>query len=175
MAQVSQFRIDVRSAHPDALPLVLTHGWPGSFVGFMTVIGPLPAPDDAHDAFDVVCPSLPGYGFSGKPRETGWGIERIARAWAGARRSYLCLRRELVSSRAPPTRRSRPTSTPARRRRRRSPRPVPPAATCRLPGRVIRVSYNLPRVTYVLLCFVADDMTGLAHAIMGMHLVIHRG
>src|SRR5579859_472592 len=55
--------IHVRSAHPDALPLVLTHGWPGSFVEFMKVIGPLSAPDDAHDAFDVVCPSLPGYGF----------------------------------------------------------------------------------------------------------------
>jgi pimeloyl-ACP methyl ester carboxylesterase len=72
----------VRSVRPDALPLVLTHGWPGSVVEFAKVIGPLSDPDDPADAFHVVCPCLPGYGFSGKPDGTGWGVERIARAWA---------------------------------------------------------------------------------------------
>jgi pimeloyl-ACP methyl ester carboxylesterase len=76
----------VRSPHPDALPLVLTHGWPGSVVEFIKVMGPLADPvafgGQAGDAFHVVCPSLPGYGFSGKPDRTGWGVERIARAWA---------------------------------------------------------------------------------------------
>jgi pimeloyl-ACP methyl ester carboxylesterase len=72
----------VRSADPEALPLVLTHGWPGSVAEFMKVVGPLSGPDRAGDAFHVVCPSLPGYGFSGKPEQTGWGVERIARAWA---------------------------------------------------------------------------------------------
>jgi pimeloyl-ACP methyl ester carboxylesterase len=67
--------IHVRSGDPEALPLVLTHGWPGSIVEFLKVIGPL-----ARD-FHVVCPSLPGYGFSDKPAEPGWGIDRIARAW----------------------------------------------------------------------------------------------
>ena len=77
--------LHVRSANPDALPLILTHGWPGSVVEFLKVIGPLSDPAahgaSAADAFDVVCPSLPGYGFSGKPDRTGWGIERIAGAW----------------------------------------------------------------------------------------------
>lgn len=77
--------IHARSPRPDALPLILTHGWPGSVVEFLKVIGPLSDPL-AHgaadaDAFHVVCPSLPGYGFSGKPDRTGWGIERIAGAW----------------------------------------------------------------------------------------------
>ena len=71
---------------PDALPLVLTHGWPGSVVEFLKVIGPLTDPTahggDAADAFHVVCPSLPGYGFCDKPDATGWGVERIADAWA---------------------------------------------------------------------------------------------
>jgi epoxide hydrolase len=67
--------IHVRSRSPDALALVLTHGWPGSIVEFLKVIGPL------SDDFHVVCPSLPGYGFSDRPQQTGWGIERIARAW----------------------------------------------------------------------------------------------
>jgi pimeloyl-ACP methyl ester carboxylesterase len=78
--------IHVRSPNPDALPLVMTHGWPGSVVEFHKVVAPLADPaqhgGDAADAFHVVCPSLPGYGFSDKPRETGWGIERIARAWS---------------------------------------------------------------------------------------------
>ena len=76
----------VRSPHEDALPLVLTHGWPGSVVEFLEVIGPLVDPvahgGRAEDAFHLVIPSLPGYGFSGKPAATGWGVERIARAWA---------------------------------------------------------------------------------------------
>jgi pimeloyl-ACP methyl ester carboxylesterase len=72
----------VRSPRPDALPLILTHGWPGSVVEFLKVVGPLSDPDDGGDAFHVVCPSLPGYGFSGQPDQAGWGVERIARAWA---------------------------------------------------------------------------------------------
>ena len=77
--------IHVRSPHPDAMPLVITHGWPGSIVEFHKVIGPLVDPvahgGDANDAFHVVCPSLPGYGFSDKPKETGWNISRIAKTW----------------------------------------------------------------------------------------------
>ena len=68
--------LHVRSPQPDALPLVMTHGWPGSIVEFSKVVGPL------SDTFHVVCPSLPGYGFSDKPAEPGWGVERIAAAWA---------------------------------------------------------------------------------------------
>jgi pimeloyl-ACP methyl ester carboxylesterase len=78
--------LHVRSPHDDALPLVMTHGWPGSIVEFLEVIGPLTDPathgGDTADAFHVVCPSLPGYGFSDKPARTGWGVERIAAAWA---------------------------------------------------------------------------------------------
>jgi pimeloyl-ACP methyl ester carboxylesterase len=78
--------LHVRSPHPDALPLVLTHGWPGSFVEFLEVIGPLTDPvahgADASDAFHLVIPSLPGYAFSDKPSSPGWGVQRTARAWA---------------------------------------------------------------------------------------------
>jgi pimeloyl-ACP methyl ester carboxylesterase len=78
--------VHVRSPHPGALPLVLTHGWPGSILEFEAVIGPLTDPPayggDAADAFDLVLPSLPGFGFSGKPTAPGWGIARIADAWA---------------------------------------------------------------------------------------------
>jgi pimeloyl-ACP methyl ester carboxylesterase len=78
--------LHARSPHPGALPLVLTHGWPGSVVEFLDVLGPLADPPahggDAADAFHVVCPSLPGYGFSGKPARAGWGVERIADTWA---------------------------------------------------------------------------------------------
>ena len=78
--------LHVRSAQPDALPLVLTHGWPGSVVEFLKVIGPLTDPashgGNPADAFHVVCPSLPGYGFSDKPTEPGWGVEKIASQWA---------------------------------------------------------------------------------------------
>jgi pimeloyl-ACP methyl ester carboxylesterase len=75
--------IHQRSPHDDALPLVLTHGWPGSVVEFHKVIEPLVNPPSgrAEDAFHVICPSLPGYGFSGKPTGTGWGVEKIAQAW----------------------------------------------------------------------------------------------
>jgi pimeloyl-ACP methyl ester carboxylesterase len=77
--------LHVRSPHDEAMPLVMTHGWPGSIAEFQDVIGPLTDPTahggDASDAFHVVCPSLPGYGFSGKPTEPGWGVARIAAAW----------------------------------------------------------------------------------------------
>ena len=77
--------LHVRSPHDGALPLVLTHGWPGSIIEFAKVIGPLTDPTahggDAADAFHVVCPSLPGFGFSDKPAEHGWNVERIADAW----------------------------------------------------------------------------------------------
>lgn len=78
--------IHARSPHASALPLVLTHGWPGSVVEFHQVIAPLTDPvahgGRAEDAFDVVCPSLPGYGWSAKPDKPGWDVERIAAAWA---------------------------------------------------------------------------------------------
>jgi pimeloyl-ACP methyl ester carboxylesterase len=77
--------LHVRSPEPHALPLVLTHGWPGSVVEFLDVIGPLADPakygGDPADAFHVVVPSLPGYGWSDKPTAAGWGVPRIARAW----------------------------------------------------------------------------------------------
>jgi pimeloyl-ACP methyl ester carboxylesterase len=78
--------IHVRSKHEGALPLVINHGWPGSIIEQLKIIEPLTDPTahggSAADAFDVVIPSMPGYGFSGKPTETGWGPERMARAWA---------------------------------------------------------------------------------------------
>jgi epoxide hydrolase len=78
--------LHVRSPHAEAMPLIITHGWPGSVVEFHKVIEPLTNPTahggNAADAFHVVCPSLPGFGFSGKPTTTGWGVDRIARAWA---------------------------------------------------------------------------------------------
>ncbi|HTH72213.1 MAG TPA: epoxide hydrolase [Candidatus Pristimantibacillus sp.] len=78
--------IHVRSKHEDALPLILTHGWPGSVIEMLQVIGPLTDPTayggDAEDAFHLVVPSLPGYGFSGKPEELGWNPGRVARSWA---------------------------------------------------------------------------------------------
>ena len=77
--------IHVRSREPNALPLILTHGWPGSPLEFLKVIGPLTDPvangGRAEDAFDVVIPAIPGYGFSGKPTDLGWGPDRVARAW----------------------------------------------------------------------------------------------
>jgi pimeloyl-ACP methyl ester carboxylesterase len=77
--------LHVRSPQADALPVVMTHGWPGSVVEFLKVIGPLTDPvahgGDAADAFHLVVPSLPGYGWSGKPTTTGWGVRRIAGAW----------------------------------------------------------------------------------------------
>jgi pimeloyl-ACP methyl ester carboxylesterase len=78
--------IHVRSRHPNAMPLIMTHGWPGSVIEFLAVIDPLTNPTAhggrAEDAFDVVLPSIPGYGFSGKPTDTGWDPDRVARAWA---------------------------------------------------------------------------------------------
>jgi pimeloyl-ACP methyl ester carboxylesterase len=78
--------IHVRSNHENALPLIVNHGWPGSIIEQLKIIGPLTDPTahgaSASDAFDVVIPSMPGYGFSGKPTSTGWGPERMARAWA---------------------------------------------------------------------------------------------
>jgi pimeloyl-ACP methyl ester carboxylesterase len=78
--------IHVRSQHDDALPLVVNHGWPGSVVEQLKIIDPLVNPTahgaSASDAFHVVVPSMPGYGFSGKPTSTGWGPERMGRAWA---------------------------------------------------------------------------------------------
>ncbi len=78
--------IHVRSKHRNALPLVISHGWPGSILEQVKLIGPLTDPTayggKAEDAFDVVIPSMPGYGFSGKPTSTGWGPERMGRAWA---------------------------------------------------------------------------------------------
>jgi hypothetical protein len=78
--------LHVRSPHEHARPIILTHGWPGSIVEFLNVIGPLTNPTkhggQPEDAFHVVLPSLPGFGFSDKPAESGWGLPRIARAWA---------------------------------------------------------------------------------------------
>jgi len=78
--------IHVRSRHPNALPIIVTHGWPGSVVEQLKIIGPLTDPTAhggrAQDAFEVVIPSMPGYGFSSKPTGTGWNPDRIARAWA---------------------------------------------------------------------------------------------
>lgn len=76
----------IRSSNPNARPLLLTHGWPGSVVEFLKVIGPLTEPQEhggkADDAFHLVIPSLPGYGFSDKPQAAGWGVEKIAEAWS---------------------------------------------------------------------------------------------
>ena len=78
--------IHVRSKHPNALPLIVTHGWPGSVIEQLKIIAPLTDPTahegKAEDAFHIVIPSMPGYGFSGKPTSTGWGPERMGRAWA---------------------------------------------------------------------------------------------
>jgi pimeloyl-ACP methyl ester carboxylesterase len=78
--------IHVRSPHADALPLIMTHGWPGSVIELLEVVGPLTDPTahggPAEDAFDLVLPSLPGYSFSGEPIELGWNVGRVAQAWA---------------------------------------------------------------------------------------------
>ena len=78
--------IHVKSRHEDALPLVMTHGWPGSVIELLEVVGPLTDPTahggSAEDAFHLVLPSLPGYGFSAEPTEVGWNVGRIAKAWA---------------------------------------------------------------------------------------------
>ena len=92
LAALPQYRLEidglaihyahVRSPHPGALPLVVTHGWPGSITDLLDLVEPLTRPADPADAFDLVLPSLPGYGFSDKPHAPGWGVERIAKAWA---------------------------------------------------------------------------------------------
>src|SRR4051794_9150423 len=78
--------VHVRSPHEDALPLIMTHGWPGSIVEMLDSVGPLTDPTAhggrAEDAFHLVLPSLPGYGFSAEPADLGWDLPRIARAWA---------------------------------------------------------------------------------------------
>ncbi|WP_344950365.1 epoxide hydrolase family protein [Actinomadura miaoliensis] len=78
--------LHARSPEPDALPLILTHGWPSTFADFSRMVGPLTDPrahgGDPGDAFHVVAPSIPGFAFSGPTRERGWGLERVARAWA---------------------------------------------------------------------------------------------
>jgi len=76
----------VKSPHENALPLIMTHGWPGSVIELLETVGPLTDPTvhggRAKDAFDLVLPSVPGYGFSPEPRELGWGPGRVAEAWA---------------------------------------------------------------------------------------------
>src|ERR671914_1125550 len=78
--------IHVKSDHEDAMPLIMTHGWPGSVIELLETVGPLTDPTahggQAEDAFDLVLPSLPGYGFSGEPAELGWNVGRVAQAWA---------------------------------------------------------------------------------------------
>src|ERR687898_76276 len=78
--------IHLRSRHENALPLIMTHGWPGSVIELLETIGPLTDPTAhggrAEDAFDLVLPSLPGYGFSGEPADLGWNVGRVAQAWA---------------------------------------------------------------------------------------------
>jgi len=78
--------IHVKSPHPDALPLIMTHGWPGSVIELLETVGPLTDPTAhggrAEDAFDLVLPSMPGYGFSGEPADLGWNAGRVAQAWA---------------------------------------------------------------------------------------------
>lgn len=78
--------LHIRSPHEDAMPLLMTHGWPGSVIEFHKVIGPLTDPashgGDARDSFHLILPSLPGYGFSDKPLSLGWNVPRVARAWA---------------------------------------------------------------------------------------------
>ena len=109
--------IHVRSKHENALPVIVTHGWPGSIVEQLKIVDPLTDPTahggSAADAFDVVIPSMPGYGFSGKPTTTGWGPEHIARAWdradeasrlhelRGARRRLGCSHRRSDGLQAP--------------------------------------------------------------------------
>jgi pimeloyl-ACP methyl ester carboxylesterase len=78
--------VHVRSKHPNAMPLIMTHGWPGSVFELLKTVDPLTDPTargaDASEAFDLVLPSLPGFGFSGRPKDAGWGPDRIAKAWA---------------------------------------------------------------------------------------------
>lgn len=74
--------LHARSPHKDAVPLLMTHGWPSSVLEYLDIIGLLTEPEDGSEAFHVVCPSLPGHGFSAKPAEPGWTVQRTAQAWA---------------------------------------------------------------------------------------------
>ena len=88
--------IHVRSPHEDAMPLIMTHGWPGSVIELLDTVGPLTDPTahggDAEDAFHLILPSIPGYGFSGEPTELGWDAGRIGHAWAELMRRLGCTR-----------------------------------------------------------------------------------
>lgn len=85
--------LHIQSEHTGAMPLLLTHGWPGSVVEFLKIIEPLTKPElhggDAKDAFHLVIPSLPGFGFSSKPEQPGWGVERIAKAWSELMKNWV--------------------------------------------------------------------------------------
>ena len=102
--------IHVRSPHENAMPLIITHGWPGSIIEMLNVIGPLTDPTahggDAEDAFDVVVPSMPGYGFSGKPATTGWdpavSRRRGSSSWSGSA-TRATSRRAATGARRSPT------------------------------------------------------------------------
>jgi pimeloyl-ACP methyl ester carboxylesterase len=95
--------IRIRSKHKGALPVIVTHGWPGSILEQIKFVGPLTDPTAfggrAEDAFDVMIPSIPGYGFSGKPAATGWDHARIARAWT--HRRATCTRLRALARRDP--------------------------------------------------------------------------
>ena len=144
--------IHVKSPHENALPLVITHGWPGSVVEMLEVVGPLTDPTayggDAADAFDVVVPSMPGYGFSGQPTEVGWDAGRIASAWAELMRPPRLqpLRRP---GRRPGCRRHRRAGPPGTRRAARPPFQLPvrsPAgAADGRPQHQARVLHGRPR------------------------------
>ncbi|HEY3008577.1 MAG TPA: epoxide hydrolase N-terminal domain-containing protein, partial [Micromonosporaceae bacterium] len=110
--------IHVRSPHEDAMPLIMTHGWPGSVIELLETIGPLTDPTahggEAEDAFHVVVPSMPGYGFSNEPTDLGWNVGRVAQAWAELmRRLGYPLRRPGAATWAPRS----PTLWAARRPR----------------------------------------------------------
>jgi epoxide hydrolase len=111
--------LHVRSPHPGAVPLIMTHGWPGSFLEFEQSLGPLTDPPahggDAADAFHVVVPSLPGYGFSGKAAAAGWDVHRIARSWAGLMTRLGYGRFLAMGSDWAPGRATRPPRAPGRR------------------------------------------------------------
>ena len=157
--------IHVRSRHPNALPLIMTHGWPGSVFELLKTVGPLTDPTAygarPEDAFDLIMPSMPGYGLSGKPKGTGWNPDRIARAWAelDAASGLQALRRpgrrlgrtRLQRDGAPGTGRisSASISTCLRRYRQTWPRSLPAAGLRRrdFPRRNARRSYRSTRST----------------------------
>jgi hypothetical protein len=128
--------IHVRSRHENALPLIITHGWPGSVLEMLGVVGPLTDPTahggSAEDAFDLVVPSIPGYGFSGEPAEAGWNVGLVAGAWAELMRRLGCDRYvaqggDVGAAAAAPTR-------PGRLARRSSSRSASPRSPARSSG-----------------------------------------